>query len=86
MEEKEVARAFPNALNAPEKTFEPEELARFRVFQGMAETILKKIQPYVLGARYEPGETILREGEYSDAAYSILSGIVEVLLTKLPVV
>jgi CRP-like cAMP-binding protein/Fe-S-cluster-containing hydrogenase component 2 len=85
VEEKEVARAFPNALNAPEKTFEPEELARFAVFQGMSETILKKIQPYVLGARYEPGETILREGEYSDAAYSILSGIVEVLLTTLPV-
>jgi CRP-like cAMP-binding protein/Fe-S-cluster-containing hydrogenase component 2 len=84
MEEKEVARAFPQALSAPEKIFSIEELQKFPIFAGLAETLLKKIQPYVLDARYRPDEVVLREGEYSDAAYCILSGVVEVLLANLP--
>ena len=84
MDQKQLARAFPNALERPERTFSIEELAKFPIFEGLPETVLKKIQPFVLDARYEKGQTILREGEFSDAAYSILSGIVEILLTTLP--
>jgi CRP-like cAMP-binding protein/Fe-S-cluster-containing hydrogenase component 2 len=84
MEDKEVARAYPQALNAPEKVFQIEELKKFRVFEGLADTLLKKIQPYVLDAAYRPDQVILREGEYSDAAYYVLSGVVEVILTQLP--
>src|SRR6202162_605425 len=84
MEDKEVARAYPQALNTPEKVFQIEELKKFRVFEGLADTLLKKIQPYVLDAAYRPDQVILREGEYSDAAYYVLSGVVEVVLTQLP--
>jgi CRP-like cAMP-binding protein/Fe-S-cluster-containing dehydrogenase component len=84
IDEKQLARAFPNALERPEKTFPVEELAKFPLFEGLAVTLLKKIQPYVLDAQYEDGQTILREGEFSDAAYYIRSGVVEILLTKLP--
>ena len=52
----------------------------------MAETLLKKIQPYVLDAQYDDGQVILREGEFSDAAYYIASGVVEILLKQLPAV
>jgi CRP-like cAMP-binding protein/Fe-S-cluster-containing hydrogenase component 2 len=82
--EKDVARAFPHALETPEKVFEIEELQKIPIFEGLSETVLKKIQPYVLDAKFRPDQVILREGEYSDAAYCILSGIVEVVLTQLP--
>ena len=84
MEDNEVARAFPQALSTPEKLFSVEELQKFPIFAGLADTVLKKIQPYVLDARYRSDEVILREGEYSDAAYCILSGVVEVMLVNLP--
>jgi CRP-like cAMP-binding protein/Fe-S-cluster-containing hydrogenase component 2 len=54
------------------------------IFAGIGETALKKLQPNVLLAKFDAGETILREGDYSDAAFYILSGIVQVLLTRLP--
>ena len=82
--EKDVGRAFPQALEAPEKVFEIDELKKLPIFEGLADTVLKKIQPYVLDALYRPDQVILREGEYSDAAYYILSGVVEVVLTQLP--
>jgi len=79
-----LGRAFPQALEAPEKVFEIDELKKLPIFEGLADTVLKKIQPYVLDALYRPDQVILREGEYSDAAYYILSGVVEVVLTQLP--
>ncbi len=86
MEQKDLTRAFPHALSAAESTLEIEELRRHAVFEGMSEALLKKVQPYILDARYEAGQLILREGEYSDAAYYVVSGVVEVLLTQLPTV
>jgi CRP-like cAMP-binding protein/Fe-S-cluster-containing hydrogenase component 2 len=84
IDEKQLARAFPNSLERPEKIFPIEELAKFPVFAGLSETVLKKIHPYVLDAQYEEGQVILREGDFSDAAYYILSGVVEIQLTQLP--
>jgi CRP-like cAMP-binding protein/Fe-S-cluster-containing dehydrogenase component len=86
MEEKDVTRAFPHALSAPESTLEIDQLRKHPIFEGMAEALLKKVQPYILDARYEPGQVILREGEFSDAAYYIASGVAEVLLTQLPTI
>ncbi|HKC24848.1 MAG TPA: cyclic nucleotide-binding domain-containing protein, partial [Thermoanaerobaculia bacterium] len=54
------------------------------IFAGIAEGTLKKLQPNVLVASYAAGETILREGDYSDAAYYIASGVVQVSLSTLP--
>src|SRR5262249_48141576 len=84
IDERQLARAFPNSLERPEKTFPVEELGKIPIFEGLAETLLKKIQPYVLDAQYEDGQVILREGDFSDAAYYIRSGVVEIQLTQLP--
>jgi len=81
---KALFRAFPHALERPERTLSIEELAAVPPFAGIAETLLKKIQPYVLPAQYAAGGTILREGDFSDAAYYILDGVVEVVLKHLP--
>ena len=81
---KALARSFPHALERAENTLTVEELGKFPIFAGLAETVLKKIQPNVLPARYLPGDVILREGEFSDAAYYIVAGVVEVVLTRLP--
>lgn len=78
-----VGRAFPHALEAP-LTLSLDALAKIPVFEGLAETVLKKIQPYVLPAKYSRDSVILREGEFSDAAYYIVEGIVKVILTKPP--
>ena len=84
LDPKAVARSFPHALEEPENLLEIEELKKFAILAELSETVLKKIQPNVLDARYKEGDIILREGEYSDAAYYIVSGVVEVVLTSLP--
>ena len=81
---KQVARAFPHALERPENTLSLQDLRQVALFERVPDVVLKKIQPYVLDAVYLAGETILREGEFSDAAYYIVSGVVEVLLSKVP--
>jgi CRP-like cAMP-binding protein/Fe-S-cluster-containing hydrogenase component 2 len=53
------------------------------IFAGIAEGTLKKLQPNVLVQEFKAGETILREGDYSDAAYYIASGVVQISLLKL---
>ena len=82
----QVARAFPHASAAPETTLSVEDLRQVPIFQKVSEAVLKKVQPYVLEARYAGGDVILREGEYSDAAYYIVSGMVEVLLSDRAIV
>jgi CRP-like cAMP-binding protein len=84
LDPKEVARCFPHALEEPQATLSIDELKSFPILEALSETVLKKVQSNILDARYRPGEVILREGEYSDAAYSIVSGVVEVMLTQLP--
>ena len=79
----QMARAFPHSIENPQATLSVEDLRQVPIFARVPEPVLKKIQPHVLDARYLEGETILREGEFSDAAYYILSGVVEVLLSSL---
>src|SRR5262249_54002919 len=43
-----------------------------------------KIVPYVVRRRFGPDEKIVREGEYRDSAYYLVSGSVEVLVERLP--
>lgn len=84
LDPKAVARSFPHALEAPENILAIEELKKFSILAELSETVLKKVQPNILDARYKEGDIILREGEYSDAAYYIVSGVVAVVLTSLP--
>ena len=84
LDPKAVARSFPHALEEPENILAIEELKKFAILAELSETVLKKVQPNILDARYKEGDIILREGEYSDAAYYIVSGVVEVVLTSLP--
>ena len=84
LDPKEVARAFPHALETPENTLSIEELKKFPILAELSDTVLKKVQPNILAASYRPGDVILREGEYSDAAYYIVSGVVDVILVQLP--
>lgn len=60
------------------------------MFAGLSENVLSKAQdpqiggPHVRLATYDKGQVILREGEYIDAAFVILSGDVLYRLTSLP--
>jgi len=58
-------------------------LARLReypFFSRLSDTVLKKLQPYVAEKQFAAGELLLRLGAYSDAAYLIATGSVEVVL------
>jgi CRP-like cAMP-binding protein/Fe-S-cluster-containing hydrogenase component 2 len=60
-----------------------ERMKELPIFAGVAEGTLKKLQPNVLSQVYAAGDVVLREGDYSDAAFFIASGSVEVLLSGL---
>jgi CRP-like cAMP-binding protein/Fe-S-cluster-containing hydrogenase component 2 len=58
-------------------------LDRLREYPFLAllpETILRKLQPNLSEETYEPGASILRMGDYSDAAYYVRQGAVDVRL------
>ncbi len=57
-----------------------ERMKTLPIFAGIAESTLKKLQPNVLAVTFEPEETILRQGDYSDAAFFIVDGVVQVIL------
>ncbi len=59
-----------------------ERMKALAIFAGIPDSTLKKIQQNVFAATYEKGETILREGDYSDTAYYIASGVVQVHLKR----
>jgi CRP-like cAMP-binding protein/Fe-S-cluster-containing hydrogenase component 2 len=64
--------------------FEPPDLSRLKTYPFLArcsDTILKKLQPHLSEQRFRPGDSILRAGSYSDAAYFLASGVVTVRLT-----
>ena len=60
-----------------------ERLQTYEFLSGVAPRILEKVQPNMVERTFAPGETILRLGDYSDAAYYIADGVVEVRLTAL---
>lgn len=58
-----------------------EALQRLRAYpflQPLSDTVLRKLQPNLVERAYAAGELLLRAGEYSDAAYYLKEGIVEV--------
>lgn len=62
-------------------------LARLReypFFAPLPDVILRKLQPNVFEREYAPGQLVLRLGDYSDAAYYVREGAVEIHLTAAP--
>jgi CRP-like cAMP-binding protein/Fe-S-cluster-containing hydrogenase component 2 len=65
---------------------EPVDIARLReypFFAKVSETVLGKWQKGLREQRFQPGDTILRAGSYTDAAHYIASGIVSVHLSPI---
>jgi len=64
-----------------------EELRRLPIFSGVPaknlDRLLSKISKHLHWATYERGEVVLNEGDYSDSAYFIVQGAVEVHLDGL---
>jgi CRP-like cAMP-binding protein/Fe-S-cluster-containing hydrogenase component 2 len=62
---------------------QPIDVARLRAypfFEKLSDGVLKRLQPNVSERQFAAGEFILRAGAYSDAAYYIADGIVEMVL------
>ena len=57
-----------------------ERLREYPFLEKVSETVLKKLQPNLFEKRYDAGDLILRSGAYSDAAYYLREGLVEVHL------
>jgi len=64
---------------------EPDLLAQQSLFAGIPEKarlkVIEKVRRYIHLVRYETGDLVLREGEYSDSAYFVVEGGAEVVLT-----
>src|SRR5207248_1947418 len=65
----------------PETEAAIQRLRTYPFLKPLSETVLRKLQPNLVERKYAAGETILRTGEYSDAAFYIKSGVVEVLFS-----
>ena len=59
-----------------------EELRTFEFLKGLSDEQLKTIGAGIWQRRFAEGETILRTGEYGDAAFVILSGFAEIRLPQ----
>jgi CRP-like cAMP-binding protein/Fe-S-cluster-containing hydrogenase component 2 len=64
---------------------EADLLAKQSLFAGIPEKarlkVIDKVRRYIHLVRYEEGDLVLREGEYSDSAYFVVDGAAEVVLT-----
>jgi len=65
---------------------EPEQLVDLELFAGIPEKarpkVIEKVRKYLHVVEFDGGDDVLREGEYSDSAFYVISGMVEVLLGK----
>ena len=56
------------------------------IFSGIPEKardkVIEKCRKYLHVVTYQPGEIILRQGEYGDSAFFVVNGAAEVLLSK----
>jgi CRP-like cAMP-binding protein/Fe-S-cluster-containing hydrogenase component 2 len=63
---------------------DPEAIKDLPLFAGIPEKarakVVEKVGKYIHVVEYQPGDTILEKGAYSDSAYVIISGAVEVLV------
>jgi CRP-like cAMP-binding protein/Fe-S-cluster-containing hydrogenase component 2 len=61
-----------------------ELLKELPIFRGIPEKardkVIEKVRTYMHLVDFQPGDVILREGDYSDSAFYILAGTVEVVL------
>src|SRR6185436_14317750 len=55
-------------------------LRSYPFLKPLSEAILRKLRPNLVERYYRAGECVLRGGEYSDAAFYLKSGVVEVRL------
>src|SRR4051812_41883688 len=62
----------------PEEKAALEHLREYPFLKPLSETVLGKLQPNLIERTYAAGDTMLRAGEYSDAAFYLKSGIVEI--------
>ncbi len=66
---------------------DPELLAGLAIFAGLPEKarpkVIEKVRRYMHVLELAQDEIVLREGEYSDSAYVIVAGVVEVVLPGL---
>jgi CRP-like cAMP-binding protein/Fe-S-cluster-containing hydrogenase component 2 len=64
---------------------EADLLAQQSLFAGIPDKarpkVIEKVRRYIHLVRYEKGDVVLREGEYSDSAYFVVDGAAEVVLT-----
>jgi CRP-like cAMP-binding protein/Fe-S-cluster-containing hydrogenase component 2 len=60
-----------------------EQLKTYPFFNRLSDGILGKLQPNLAERRFVRGETLLRLGEYSDAAYYLIEGAVEVRVPRI---
>ena len=65
---------------------EAADLRELPLFSGIPEKardkVVEKVRRYVHKVELTPGETILREGDYSDSAFYVVAGSVEVVLAS----
>jgi len=59
-----------------------EEILAIPIFQGVSESLLRRNQGAVVRRRFEPGETVCREGEYGSTAFYLLDGQAQVFLAS----
>ena len=64
---------------------EAEQLRGLPIFAGIPEKardkVIEKVRKYIHVVAFNPGDVVLREGEYSDSAYCIVEGAVEIVLS-----
>jgi CRP-like cAMP-binding protein/Fe-S-cluster-containing hydrogenase component 2 len=63
------------------EVMEIDRLREVPIFSKLADNVLRRLQPNVQERLFEPGEQILRMGDYGDAAYYLAEGAAEVRLT-----
>src|SRR5262245_34694001 len=58
------------------------------IFQGVPEKVrdkvIDRVRTYMHVVQFQPGDQVLREGDYTDSAYYIINGAVEVILPGQP--
>ena len=64
---------------------EAERLRGLPLFSGIPEKardkVIEKVRKHIHVVAFSPGDVVLREGEYSDSAYCIVEGAVEIVLS-----
>jgi CRP-like cAMP-binding protein/Fe-S-cluster-containing hydrogenase component 2 len=65
---------------------EVEFLKPLPLFAGIPEKarekVIEKVRKYLHVVTYQPGELVLRQGEYGDSAFYVVNGVAEVVLEK----